>query len=163
MAGSWWWDLLLGIAGLLLAWVVLIVALVIVRPRGGLLREALRLLPDVLRLLPRLAADRRRAHPARRIPPGDESDPPGYEGVMITFWVLPVSAAAACPRSVTDPGGSSARWGARWPLRTARRRRCRQAGADPLVSALRVKGGEVIARDGREGAIAAPGAVRYAR
>ena len=60
MAGSWWWDLLLGIAaGLLLAWVVLIVALVIVRPRGGLLREALRLLPDVLRLLPRLAADRR--------------------------------------------------------------------------------------------------------
>ena len=60
MAGSWWWDLLLGIAaGLLLAWVVLVVALVIVRPRGGLLREALRLLPDVLRLLPRLAADRR--------------------------------------------------------------------------------------------------------
>ena len=30
----------------------------IVRPRGGLAREALRLLPDVLRLLPRLAADR---------------------------------------------------------------------------------------------------------
>jgi uncharacterized membrane protein YkvA (DUF1232 family) len=57
--GSWWWDLLLGIAaGLLLAWVALIVALVIARPRGGLLREALRLLPDVLRLLPRLAADR---------------------------------------------------------------------------------------------------------
>jgi len=59
MWGSWWWDLLLGIAaGLLLAWVALIVALVIARPRGGLLREALRLLPDVLRLLPRLAADR---------------------------------------------------------------------------------------------------------
>ncbi|SRR6266487_1091955 len=60
MTGSWWWDLLAGVAaGLLLAWVVLIAALVIVRPRGGLLREALRLLPDVLRLLPRLAADRR--------------------------------------------------------------------------------------------------------
>src|SRR5213079_2580991 len=59
MWGSWWWDLLLGIAaGLLLAWVALIVVRVIVRPRGGLLREALRLLPDVLRLLPRLAADR---------------------------------------------------------------------------------------------------------
>jgi len=59
MWGSWWWDLLLGIAaGLLLAWAALIVALVIVRPRGGLVREALRLLPDVLRLLPRLAADR---------------------------------------------------------------------------------------------------------
>src|SRR5215469_1401362 len=54
-----WWDILIGIgAGLLLAWAVLIVALVIVRPRGGLLREALRLLPDLLRLLPRLAADR---------------------------------------------------------------------------------------------------------
>jgi hypothetical protein len=54
MWGSWWPDLLLGIAaGLLVAWVALIVALVIVRPRGGLVREALRLLPDVLRLLPR--------------------------------------------------------------------------------------------------------------
>src|SRR5690348_3669685 len=54
-----WWDTLIAIgAGVLLAWAALIVALVIVRPRGGLLREALRLLPDVLRLLPRLAADR---------------------------------------------------------------------------------------------------------
>jgi len=59
MPGSWWWDLLLGIAaGLLLAWAVLIAALVVMRPRGGLMRQALRLLPDVLRLLPRLAADR---------------------------------------------------------------------------------------------------------
>jgi uncharacterized membrane protein YkvA (DUF1232 family) len=59
MSGAWWWGLLLGVAaGLLLAWVALIAALVIMRPRGGLLREALRLLPDVLRLLPRLAADR---------------------------------------------------------------------------------------------------------
>src|SRR6266516_2023677 len=48
MPGSWWWDLLLGIAaGLLLAWAALIAALVVMRP-----------LPDVLRLLPRLAADR---------------------------------------------------------------------------------------------------------
>ena len=54
-----WWDILIAIgAGVLLAWAALIAALVIVRPRGGLLREALRLLPDVLRLLPRLAADR---------------------------------------------------------------------------------------------------------
>lgn len=59
MWGSWWLDLLLGLAaGLVLAWVALMVVLVIVRPRGGLLREALRLLPDLLRLLPRLAADR---------------------------------------------------------------------------------------------------------
>jgi len=54
-----WWDILIAIgAGVLLAWVALIVALMIARPRGGLLREALRLLPDALRLLPRLAADR---------------------------------------------------------------------------------------------------------
>lgn len=59
MTGSWWLDLLLGIAaGLLLAWAALIAALAIARPPGGLLREALRLLPDVLGLLPRLAADR---------------------------------------------------------------------------------------------------------
>jgi uncharacterized membrane protein YkvA (DUF1232 family) len=59
MWGSWWQDLLLGVAaGLLLAWVALIAVLVIARPRGGLFREALRLLPDLLRLLPRLAADR---------------------------------------------------------------------------------------------------------
>ena len=59
MWGSWWWDLLLGLAaGLLLAWVALIAVMVIARPRGGLLGESLRLLPDLLRLLPRLAADR---------------------------------------------------------------------------------------------------------
>lgn len=59
MWGSWWLDLLLSLAaGLLLAWVALVVALIVARPHGGLLREALRLLPDLLRLLPRLAADR---------------------------------------------------------------------------------------------------------
>ncbi len=59
MWGSWWLDLLIGLAaGLLLAWMTLFVVLAIVRPRGGLLREALRLLPDLLRLLPRLARDR---------------------------------------------------------------------------------------------------------
>ncbi len=58
MWGSWWLDALLGLAaGLLLAWVALIVAVAVARPRGGLLREALRLLPDLLRLLRRLAAD----------------------------------------------------------------------------------------------------------
>ncbi|AGM05806.1 DUF1232 domain-containing protein [Amycolatopsis keratiniphila] len=59
MTGSFWWDLLLGLAGaLLLAWLVLVLALVLARPRGGLLREALRLLPDVLRLIRRLAGDK---------------------------------------------------------------------------------------------------------
>ena len=58
MTGSFWWDMLLGIAAaVLLAWLALVIGLVIVRPRAGLLREALRLLPDVLRLVRRLAAD----------------------------------------------------------------------------------------------------------
>lgn len=51
-------DIALGLAAaLLLAWLVLVAALVIVRPRAGLLREALRILPDTLRLIRRLAAD----------------------------------------------------------------------------------------------------------
>jgi uncharacterized membrane protein YkvA (DUF1232 family) len=39
-------------------WLLLIVALLIARPRGASLREALRLLPDTLRLLKNLALDR---------------------------------------------------------------------------------------------------------
>lgn len=59
MTGSFWWDLLISVAAaLLLAWLALVVVLLIARPRGGLLREALRLLPDVLRLVRRLAADK---------------------------------------------------------------------------------------------------------
>ena len=42
----------------MLVWLALVVGLILVRPRGGLLREALRLLPDVLRLIRRLAADK---------------------------------------------------------------------------------------------------------
>ncbi|MEU6425071.1 DUF1232 domain-containing protein [Microbispora sp. NPDC046973] len=58
MTGSQGWDLLIGLAAaLLVTWLVLIAALALVRPRGGLLREALRLLPDTLRLVRRLAAD----------------------------------------------------------------------------------------------------------
>jgi uncharacterized membrane protein YkvA (DUF1232 family) len=53
-----WWSLVIGLViGLVAVWVLLIVVLVLVRPRGGLLREALRLLPDVLRLVRRLAGD----------------------------------------------------------------------------------------------------------
>jgi uncharacterized membrane protein YkvA (DUF1232 family) len=59
MTGSVWWDLVLGlVAALVLVWLALVVGLIVVRPRGGLLREALRLLPDVLRLIRRLAADK---------------------------------------------------------------------------------------------------------
>jgi uncharacterized membrane protein YkvA (DUF1232 family) len=58
VTGSFWWDLLIGIgAALLLMWIALVVVLIAMRPRGGLLTEALRLLPDVVRLLRRLAGD----------------------------------------------------------------------------------------------------------
>jgi len=50
---------LLGLGGaLLLAWLALILTVVVARPRGDLLQQALRLLPDLLRLLRRLAGDR---------------------------------------------------------------------------------------------------------
>jgi uncharacterized membrane protein YkvA (DUF1232 family) len=50
--------LLIGIgAALLLVWLALLTALAVARPKGGLLKEALRLLPDLLRLLRRLATD----------------------------------------------------------------------------------------------------------
>jgi uncharacterized membrane protein YkvA (DUF1232 family) len=58
VTGSFWWDALIGVASaLILAWVALVIALVILRPHGGLPREALRVLPDALRLIHRLAAD----------------------------------------------------------------------------------------------------------
>jgi uncharacterized membrane protein YkvA (DUF1232 family) len=43
--------------GLLITWSLLAIALVVARPKGSLLQEALRLLPDTLRLLHRLATD----------------------------------------------------------------------------------------------------------
>jgi uncharacterized membrane protein YkvA (DUF1232 family) len=53
------WDILIGVVVAVAAsWVVLIIALAVVRPKGALLTEALRILPDLLRLLRRLAADR---------------------------------------------------------------------------------------------------------
>ncbi|MGA5543068.1 YkvA family protein [Mycobacterium sp. NPDC051198] len=59
MTDTWWGDTLLGLgAALLLSWLVLVGALLIVRPRGNLLTEALRILPDLLRLIPRLARDK---------------------------------------------------------------------------------------------------------
>src|SRR5690349_4387106 len=53
------WQLVAGaVAALVGAWVALAAALLIAKPRGAPLREALRLLPDLLRLIGRLAADR---------------------------------------------------------------------------------------------------------
>ncbi len=54
-----WWDTLIAIgAGLLAAWLALLIALLLIRPKGALLAEAVRLLPDLVRLLRRLAADK---------------------------------------------------------------------------------------------------------
>jgi uncharacterized membrane protein YkvA (DUF1232 family) len=53
------WRILVGVAiALVTAWVVLIVVLVAARPRGSMVKEAIRILPDTLRLLRRLATDR---------------------------------------------------------------------------------------------------------
>ena len=54
-----WQDLLIGLgAGILAGWLALLTALVLIRPKGSLLAEAVRLLPDLLRLMRRLAADK---------------------------------------------------------------------------------------------------------
>jgi uncharacterized membrane protein YkvA (DUF1232 family) len=58
------WLLGIGIA-IAASWLALIVCLVLVRPRGSLLREALRLLPDTIRLLRGLAGDRELPRGAR--------------------------------------------------------------------------------------------------
>lgn len=59
VTGSGWWGWVIGVsAGLLVAWLALVIGLLTVRPRGGLLHEAIRLLPDVLRLVRRLATEK---------------------------------------------------------------------------------------------------------
>jgi uncharacterized membrane protein YkvA (DUF1232 family) len=58
MTSHVWLDVIISVsAALLLSWLALIVALAIRRPKGSLLKEALRLLPDLLRLLKRLTTD----------------------------------------------------------------------------------------------------------
>jgi uncharacterized membrane protein YkvA (DUF1232 family) len=57
--------------GLALAYLALVAALLVARPKGNLLGEALRLLPDLVRLLRRMAAD---------------SDVP--KAVRIRLWLL---------------------------------------------------------------------------
>ena len=51
------WLLGIGI-GLVSTWALLVLSLLLVRPKGSLLREAMRLLPDTIRLLHRVARDR---------------------------------------------------------------------------------------------------------
>lgn len=52
------WHLLTSVAlGITATWLVLVVVLVVARPKGPLLHEAVRLLPDTIRLLRSLALD----------------------------------------------------------------------------------------------------------
>src|SRR3982751_2422487 len=77
---AWWWQTLLGIAAaLLLAWAALVAALLLAKPRGALLGEAMRLLPDLLRLL--------RRHPTHPAPPR------GVRirlGLLLAYLALPI-------------------------------------------------------------------------
>ena len=59
MTGHAWLDVIISVtAALALFWLALILAPALRRPKGNLLKEALRLLPDLLRLLTRLTNDR---------------------------------------------------------------------------------------------------------
>jgi uncharacterized membrane protein YkvA (DUF1232 family) len=58
-------------AGLVLCWLSLVAVLLVARPRGALLKEAVRLVPDVIRLLRRIATD--------PLVPG---------GVRVRLWLL---------------------------------------------------------------------------
>jgi uncharacterized membrane protein YkvA (DUF1232 family) len=52
------WTVLLGVlAGVVMLWLILVIALWRTQPDESSLRESLRLFPDLLRLLPRLARD----------------------------------------------------------------------------------------------------------
>jgi uncharacterized membrane protein YkvA (DUF1232 family) len=46
------------VVALAFVWTTLVIALVLLKPKGGLLREAIRILPDTIGLLRRLATDR---------------------------------------------------------------------------------------------------------
>ena len=65
--------------GVLLLWLVLIVLLLIARPKGGLLKEAIRLAPDLIRLLTRLARDRSLPRGARI-----------WLGVLLVYLAIPI-------------------------------------------------------------------------
>lgn len=80
VTGHPWLDVVIGVAvALILVWVLLVVALMVRRPRGHLLSESLRLLPDLLRMLGRVAADR--------------SQPTGIRvrlGLLMLYLALPI-------------------------------------------------------------------------
>jgi uncharacterized membrane protein YkvA (DUF1232 family) len=73
-------DILIGGAvAVAVSWVALLVGLLIVRPQGPLLAEALRILPDLVRMLRRLA--------------GDTTLPRGVRvrlGLLLAYLVIPI-------------------------------------------------------------------------
>jgi uncharacterized membrane protein YkvA (DUF1232 family) len=53
------WNVLIAIGcGLVVAWIGLVITLLVLRPEGSVLKDALRILPDTVRLLRRIGADR---------------------------------------------------------------------------------------------------------
>jgi len=75
-----WIDVLIGVgAGLLAAWLLLAIALVLAKPDKQTVVEAARLLPDVVRLVGRLARD-------RSLPRGVRVAP----WLLMVYLVLPI-------------------------------------------------------------------------
>ena len=75
----WRETLIAVVAAILLSWLTMVVALVIIRPKGNLLRESLRILPDLIRLLKRLSTD--------------STQPRGIRvrlGLLMAYLVLPI-------------------------------------------------------------------------
>jgi uncharacterized membrane protein YkvA (DUF1232 family) len=101
-------------AAILLSWLALLVALLLVRPRGSLLREALRLLPDVLRLLRRLASD-------PRLPPGVKA----RLWLLLAYLAIPIDLV---PDLIPILGYADDAIIVTWVLRSVVRR----AGLQPL-------------------------------
>ncbi|CAM3640064.1 YkvA family protein [Smaragdicoccus niigatensis] len=80
VTGSRVFDVLVDVViALILLWIVMIVALAVIRPKGVVLRDAMRILPDLLRLIRRLSADR--------------SQPRGVRvrlGLLMVYLALPI-------------------------------------------------------------------------
>ena len=75
MTGHTWLDVIISvIAALLVSWLALIAALAIRRPKGNMLKEALRLLPDLLRHRPT------RTRPAGISRQSSDTDPSSSSG-----------------------------------------------------------------------------------
>ena len=95
-----WKDALIGLGVAIVAsWFALAIALVLIRPKGNVLREAVRILPDLIRLLKNLAADRTQPGPVRiRL------------GLLMAYLAIPsTSSPTSSLSSVTRTTPSSSR------------------------------------------------------